>query len=76
MAEWLKLVWKRRQRVLLRKQRKLVQDAFKVHITLNVRSIFHAVNTDLVATPGMMTSQLHVLLNKLFKNLLKLLYSE
>lgn len=56
------------------KQRKLVLNAFQGHITLNVRFMFHEVNTDLVAIPGRMTSQLHVLVNKLSNNILKLLH--
>jgi hypothetical protein len=46
----------RRLRVLLRKQRMLALDAFKGHLTLNVRSVIHAVDTDLVVIPDGMTS--------------------
>jgi hypothetical protein len=57
----------------------LVLDAFKGYLSPEVKSAIHAMNTDLVVTPGGMTSQLHVLdvvVNKHFKDHLKQLYSE
>jgi hypothetical protein len=57
----------------------LVLDAFKGHLTPELRSVIHAMNTDLVVIPGGITSQLQVLevvVNKPFKDHLKQLYSE
>jgi hypothetical protein len=57
----------------------LVLDAFKGHLPPEVKSMIHAMNTDLVVVPGGMTSQLQVLdvvVNKPFKDHLKQLYSE
>jgi hypothetical protein len=48
MGDWLQVVCNRRPRVLLRKQKIFV---FKDHITLDVKSAIHAVNTDLVVIP-------------------------
>jgi hypothetical protein len=48
-----------------------VLDAFKGHLTLEVTSAIHAMNSDLVVIPGGLTSQLQVLdviVNKLFKD--------
>jgi hypothetical protein len=61
MGDWLQVVRSRRPRVLLRKQRLLVLDAIKDHLTLDIISAVHAVNTDLVVIPG------GILANKLFK---------
>jgi hypothetical protein len=41
--------------VLLRKQRKFVLDVFEGHVTLNVRSVIHVENSDLVGAPGGIT---------------------
>jgi hypothetical protein len=57
----------------------LVLDAFKCHLTPEVKSAIHAVNTDLVVIPGGMIFQLQVLdvlVSKPFKDHLKQLYSE
>jgi hypothetical protein len=57
----------------------LVPDAFKGHLTPEVKFAIHAMNTDLLVIPGGMTSQLQVLdvaVNKSFKDPLKQLYSE
>jgi hypothetical protein len=50
-------------------------DAFKGHLVLDVRSVIHAVNTDLVVILGA-KAQLHIPVNKLLKDHLKQLYSE
>jgi hypothetical protein len=55
-----------------------VLDAFKSHLTPEVKSAIHAMNTDLVVISGGMTLQLQVLVavvNKPFKDHLKQLYS-
>jgi hypothetical protein len=57
----------------------LVLDAFKSHLTPEVKSAIHAMNTDPVIIPGRMTYQLQVsdvVLNKPFKDHLKQLHSE
>jgi hypothetical protein len=55
----------------------LVLDEFKGQLMPDVKSVFHAMNTDLVVIPGGMTSQLHVLdVNKPSKDHLKQLYSQ
>jgi hypothetical protein len=56
MGDCSKVVWKRRPRVLLTKLGMLVLDAFEGHLTLDVRSVIHALNTDLVVIAGRMTS--------------------
>jgi hypothetical protein len=51
-----------------------VLDLFNGLFILEVRSMVHAMNSDLVVISGRMTSNLHVLVNKAFQNHLKLLY--
>jgi hypothetical protein len=56
-----------------------VLDAFKGHLTPEVKSAIHAMNTDLVVIPEGMTSQLQVLdvvVNKPSKGRLKQQHSE
>jgi hypothetical protein len=79
--DWLLVVWNRRPGALLRKRRMLVLDAFKGHLTPEVKATITggSINTDLVVIPGGVTSQLQVLdvvVNKPFKDHLKQLYSE
>jgi hypothetical protein len=78
MGDRLQVVWNRRPGVLLTKRGMLVPDAFKGHLTPEVKSAIHAMNTDLVVIPGGMTSQPQVLdvVNKPFNDHLKQLYSE
>jgi hypothetical protein len=81
MKDWLLVVWNRRPGALLRKWGMLVLDAFKGHLTPEVKATITggSINTDLVVIPGGMTSQLQVLdvvVKKLFKDHLKQLYSE
>lgn len=79
MQDWLKVVWGRRPGALLKKRGMLVLDAFKGHLTPEVKSTIQDMNTDLVVIPGGMTSKLQVLdvcINKPFKDNLRLLYSE
>jgi hypothetical protein len=81
MEDWLLVVWNTRPGALLRKWAILVLDAFKGHLTPAVKATIAGgcINTDLVVIPSGMTSQLHVLdvvVNKLFKDHLKQLYSE
>jgi hypothetical protein len=59
-------VWNRKPRVLLRKQGTLVLDVFKGHLPSQVRYVIHVMITDLVVIPGVMTSRLHILINKKF----------
>jgi hypothetical protein len=56
MGDCTQVVWNRRSRVLLRKQGMLVLDAFEGHLILDVRSVIHAMNTDLVVIAGRTTS--------------------
>jgi hypothetical protein len=49
-------------------------DQFKGPFTLEVRSVIHAMYSDLAAISGGMTSYLLVLVNKTFQNHLKQLY--
>jgi hypothetical protein len=46
-------------------------DPFKGYLALDVRSVIHAMSTDLVVVPGGLTSQLHSVVNKHFKDHLK-----
>jgi hypothetical protein len=50
LGDWLKVVWNREPLVLLRKQRMLALNAFKNHLTLDARSVIHAMNTDFIIT--------------------------
>jgi hypothetical protein len=57
----------------------LVLDAFKRHLTPEIKATGSSMNVDLVVIPGGMTSELQVLddvVNKLFRDHLKQLYSE
>jgi hypothetical protein len=51
-------------------------DQFKGPFTLEVRSVIHAMNSDLVVISGGVISCLFVLVNKAFQNHLKQLYYE
>jgi hypothetical protein len=57
MGDWLQVVWNRRPGVL-RKRGMLVLDAFKGHLTPEVKSVIHAMNTALLVIPGGLSSQL------------------
>jgi len=81
MKDWLLVVWNRRPGAVLRKQGMLVMDVFKGHLTPEIEATItgSSMNTDLVIIPGGVTVQLQVLdvvVNKLFKDHLKQLYSE
>ncbi|KAJ4446805.1 hypothetical protein ANN_13503 [Periplaneta americana] len=79
MMYWLAMVWNRRPGVLLCKRAMLVLDAFKGHLTLEVKKKITALKTDLVIIPGGMTSKLQVLdvvVNKPFKDQLRKQYSD
>jgi hypothetical protein len=56
MGDCSQVGWNRRPRVMLRKQGMLVLHAFEGHLTLDVRSVIHVTNTDLVVIAGRMTS--------------------
>jgi hypothetical protein len=56
MGDWMQVVYNRRPRVLLRKQRMFVLDALKVHLTLEIRPVTHLMNTNLVVIPRGITS--------------------
>jgi hypothetical protein len=51
-------------------------DAFKIHLTQEVSSVIHAMNTTIVIIHGGMISQLHVLEDKPFKDPVKQWYSK
>lgn len=53
-------------------------NTFKGHLTPEVKFVIHSVNTEPIIIPGDMTSQLQVVdvVNKLFKDNLKQMYSE
>jgi hypothetical protein len=56
-----------------------VLDTFKGHLTLEVKSVIHAMNSSLVVIPRMMTSDLKILdvvVKKPFKDYLKQLFSK
>jgi hypothetical protein len=80
MVEWLKEVWHTRPGALLNKRQMLILDAFKGHLTEEVKTVAsNLLNTDLVIIPGGMNSQLQVLdvvVNKPFKDRLRCLYGE
>lgn len=78
LVDWVKTVWNRRPGALLKQRGMLVLDAFKGHLTPQVKEEINNAKTDLVVIPGGMTSQLQVLdvmVNKPFKDNLKQLYS-
>jgi hypothetical protein len=60
MVEWLREVWHRRPSALLTKKKgMLVLDAFKGHLTEEVKTVAsNLLNMDLVIIPGSMASQL------------------
>lgn len=79
MVDWLATVWNRRPGALLCKRAMLVLDAFKGHLTPEVKKKITALKTDLVVIPGGMTSKLQVLdvvVNKPFKDHLRKQYSD
>lgn len=79
VVDWLKVVWNRRPGALLRQRAMLVLDAFRGHLTEQVKTNVRDNNTDLVIIPGGMTSQLQVLdvvVNKPFKDKLRGCYTE
>lgn len=79
MVDWLSTVWNRRPGALLAKRAMLVLDAFKGHLTPEVKNKLAPQNTDLVVIPGGMTSKLQVLdvvVNKPFKDNIRKLYSD
>lgn len=78
MVDWVRTVWNRKPGALLKLRGMLVLDAFKGHLTPQVKKEINNSNTDLVVIPGGMTSQLQVLdvmVNKPFKDHLKQLYT-
>jgi hypothetical protein len=80
MKDWLLVVWNKRPGVLLRKQGMLVLNAFKRHLTPEIKAAVTIcpMNTDLVVVLRGITSELQVVdvVNKPFKNHLKQRYSE
>jgi hypothetical protein len=77
MLEWLKTVWSCRPGTFLNQLSMLVLDAFKVHVTDSVKDQLHKMKTELVVTPGGMTSVLQpmdVSINKPFKDRLRQQY--
>lgn len=79
VVDWLKVVWGRRPGALSKKRNMLVLDAFRGHLTEQVKAQVQKMNGDLVIIPGGMTSQLQVLdvvVNKPFKDNLRKKYTE
>jgi hypothetical protein len=56
----------------MRKQGMFLLDVFNCNLTMAVRSMIHAMNTDLVVIPGAMTPLLYVPANMPFKDHSKL----
>ena len=74
MVDWIRCVWLRRPGALLNLPNMLVLDAFRGHLTEEVKSILKRNKTDQVVIPGGMTSQLQPLdvsINKPFKDNLR-----
>lgn len=79
MLEWIRVVWNRWPGALLHYQSMLILDAFRGHLTEAVKRALSESKTDLVVIPGGMTSTflpLDVVLNKPFKDRVRLEYSE
>jgi len=71
MLEWLKIVWVHRPRAFLNQPLMLVHDAFKGHLTDNVKNQLRKMKTELVVILGGMTSVLQpkdASINKPFKD--------
>jgi hypothetical protein len=75
MRDWLQVVWKRSSNRIIEKMRNACNGVIKVHLTLHTTSVVYAMNTDLAVVTGGLTSQLHTVVNKPFKDNLKQLYS-
>jgi hypothetical protein len=79
MMNWVRVIWKRKRGTLLNKRGMLVLDAFRGHLTQQVKEEMRKGNTDVLVIPGGMTSQLQVLdvvVNKPFKDHLRQLYND
>lgn len=79
MIEWLRVVWGKRPGAHLKIPAMLVLDAFKGHLTGEVKDALARASTDLVVIPGGMTSQLQpldVCINKPFKDLVRREYEQ
>lgn len=79
MTEWIRVVWGRRPGALLNTPVMIVLDAFRGHLTDEVKEALAKANTDLVVIPGGMTSQLQpldVCINKPFKDLVRREYEQ
>ena len=79
MLDWLKCVWFRRPGAMLNMKSMLVLDAFRGHLTEDVKSSLKRNKVDLVVIPGGMTSQLQPLdvsINKPFKANIRRQYNE
>lgn len=79
MTDWIRVVWRRRPGALLHLPAMLVLDAFRGHLTSEVKSALMEGGTDLVIVPGGMTSilqPLDVSVNKSFKDNIRKEYEE
>ena len=79
MIDWLKTVWLRRPGALRKLPSILVMDAFKGHLTDDVKNLLRENKSTLVTIPGGMTSQLQpldVCINKPFKDRVRKLYTD
>ena len=79
MCDWLRVVWGRRPGALLRLPAMLVPDAFRGHLTADVKAVIQELRSKLVVIPGGMTSVLQPLdvsINKPFKAAVQDLYDK
>jgi hypothetical protein len=79
MQDWLGSVWERRPGGLLNRNSMLVMDAFRGHLTEEIKTRLKNKNCDLVVIPGGMTSQLQPLdvgVNKPFKDRIRTQYNQ
>lgn len=79
MQDWLGCVWERRPGGLLKRDSMLVMDAFRGHLSDNIKTRLANGKCDLVVIPGGMTSQLQPLdvgVNKAFKDRIRAQYNQ
>ena len=69
-------VWECRPGQLLRKKACLVYDMFKAHLMDSIKKTLSEGNTDTAIIPGGLTSQLQPLINKPFKDKVRVLWTE
>jgi hypothetical protein len=52
MGDWLQFFWNRIPKILLKNKEYVYWRHLKSHVTLNIKSVIHAVNTDIMVIPG------------------------